>query len=249
MKSFDIQLSKSWPTNVKSAVLHTLSLAHFIMTYTRSWCANSSISRLRIKAQLESARQEITLLKEEIRIKDARMARISAQQLPHYSPTERMAIIEIKSTINMNASQTAKRFQVQSATLSNWLKRIDEQGTNALVQITDSVNKFPDFVRYNVKRLSLLIPTMGKIRKAQLLARYGLHLSASTFRRIENEVDNTTEPKDHDVIIEESNEKNNVETIKYPDHVWHVDLTEVPVSDGFWVPWVPNALYQAFPFC
>ena len=62
MKSFDIPLPKTWPTNLKSAVLHTLSLAHFIMTYTRSWCANSSISRLRIKAQ-----QEVTLLKEEIR--------------------------------------------------------------------------------------------------------------------------------------------------------------------------------------
>ena len=177
------------------------------------------------------------------------MARISAHQRPHYSPTERMAILEIKSARNMNASQTAKRFQVKSATIANWLKRIDEQGTKALIQISEHVNKFPDFVRYIVKRLSILIPTMGKVRKAQLLARFGLHLSASTIRRIENEVDNTTEPKDYNFLIEESNETNNIVTAKYPDHVWHVDLTEVPVSDGLWVPWLPNALHQTFPFC
>ena len=59
-----------------------------------------------------------------------------------------MAILEIKATRNMNASQTAKRFQVRSATIGNWLKRTYEQGPNALVQIAEPVNKFPDFVRY-----------------------------------------------------------------------------------------------------
>jgi transposase InsO family protein len=39
-----------------------------------------------------------------------------------------------------------------------------------------------------------------------------------------------------------------VVTAKYPNHVWHVDLTAVPIV-GFWVPWLPFALPQVWPFC
>jgi transposase InsO family protein len=39
-----------------------------------------------------------------------------------------------------------------------------------------------------------------------------------------------------------------VVTARYPNHVWHVDLTAVPIV-GFWVPWLPFALPQMWPFC
>jgi putative transposase len=38
-------------------------------------------------------------------------------------------------------------------------------------------------------------------------------------------------------------------TAKYPNHVWHVDLTAVPTVPGFWVPWPPCSLPQVWPFC
>ena len=34
----------------------------------------------------------------------------------------------------------------------------------------------------------------------------------------------------------------------YPDHVWSVDLTVVPSTDGLWVPWPLNALTQIHPY-
>ncbi len=40
-----------------------------------------------------------------------------------------------------------------------------------------------------------------------------------------------------------------VVTAKYPNHVYHVDLTVVPTRAGFWVPWLPFSLDQAWPFC
>ncbi len=40
-----------------------------------------------------------------------------------------------------------------------------------------------------------------------------------------------------------------VVTARYPNHVWHVDLTAVPISAGFWAPWLPFALPQCWPFC
>jgi transposase InsO family protein len=34
-----------------------------------------------------------------------------------------------------------------------------------------------------------------------------------------------------------------------PGHVWHVDLTTIPTSAGFWAAWFPFSLPQQWPFC
>jgi len=36
------------------------------------------------------------------------------------------------------------------------MKRLDEEGADALVQLREPVNRFPDFVRYVVQRLRTL---------------------------------------------------------------------------------------------
>ena len=81
-----IPLPKSWTTHVRSAVLHVISLAQFATTYSRGWAANSVNSRIRLRAALERANQEIAQLRQEIRIKDARMARINPRRRPHSPP-------------------------------------------------------------------------------------------------------------------------------------------------------------------
>ena len=70
--------------------------------------------------------------------------------------------------------------------IASWLKRVDEQGSNALVQLREPVNKFPDFVRYLVQQLKALCPMLGKVKIAQILARAGLHLGATTVGRMLN---------------------------------------------------------------
>jgi transposase InsO family protein len=35
---------------------------------------------------------------------------------------------------------------------------------------------------------------------------------------------------------------------KYPNHLWHVDITVVPTAQGFWVPWLPFSLPNVWPF-
>ncbi len=74
-----------------------ISLAQFTLAYTRGWAANSSNARIRLKAELDRAHQEITLLREEVRIKDVRMAQLSPHRRPYYAPTERMAILQLKA--------------------------------------------------------------------------------------------------------------------------------------------------------
>jgi len=93
-----IPLPKSWGTRVESAILHILALAQYALTYSRSWAADSTNQRVRLKAECDRLTQEVALLREEIRIKDARIAQLSPQRRPHYPPTERMAILELRAT-------------------------------------------------------------------------------------------------------------------------------------------------------
>ena len=59
-------------------MLHVISLAHFSLTFTRSWAANSWNARIRLEQENDRLQQELALLREEMRIKDARMERIPA---------------------------------------------------------------------------------------------------------------------------------------------------------------------------
>ena len=79
-----IPLPKSWTKQVRAAMLHVISLAQYATAYTRSWAADSTNARVRIKAEYDRAQQEILLLREEMRIKDARMALISPHRRPYY---------------------------------------------------------------------------------------------------------------------------------------------------------------------
>jgi len=175
----EIPLPRGWPGRVKSAMLHIISLAKFALAYTRGWAVNSPVARVRLKADNERLRQQIALLTEEIRIKNARIKRIPALNRPHYMPTERMAILELRAARAWSTQQTADVFLVTAATISSWMKRLDEQGADALVQIREPVNKFPDFVRYAVQRLKALCPSLGKAKIAEILCRASLHLGAT----------------------------------------------------------------------
>ena len=85
---------------------------------------------------------------------------------------------------NWSLVQTAKAFLVTSATISSWLRRLDEEGPDALVQLQQPVNRFPDFIAYTVQTLKRLCPMMGKKKIAETLARAGLHLGTTTIGRM-----------------------------------------------------------------
>ena len=68
-----IPLPRNWHRHVKSAVLHTISLSHFSIVQARGMAAGHIRRHVRLAAQNERLREECSLLREEIRIKDARM--------------------------------------------------------------------------------------------------------------------------------------------------------------------------------
>ena len=255
----EIPLPRSWDTHVKSAILHIVALAQYALTYSRSWAADSTNQRVRLKAENDRMMQEVALLREEIRIKDVRMAQINPKRRPHYPPTARMAILELRAARSWSLEQTAKAFLVTAETISSWVRRIDEAGAKALVQVSQPVNKFPEYVRYLVQRLKILCPSLGKQKIAQVLCRAGLHLGTTTVGRILKEPphpkpvekqaassQSTETPRQAEKVPVEAAKR--VVTAKRINHVWHIDLTLVPTQMGFWASWLPFSLPQCWPF-
>lgn len=92
-----LPLPHGWPRRARSAVVHAISLATASLTSARGWASESWNPRVRLNEENLGLRGEIALLREELRVKDARMARIPAQRRPHYPPAERLAILELRA--------------------------------------------------------------------------------------------------------------------------------------------------------
>jgi putative transposase len=213
------------------------------MIHARSWCADSPLHRVRLAGKLNQADNEVALLREELRIMDARMGRIPAHNRPFYPPLERMAILELKAARGWSLAQAAKAFLVEPETVAAWTRRVED---DSLVRTPVPLNKFPEFVQYIVQRLKTLCPAMGKRRIAESLARAGIRLAATTVGRMLKDKPVPPSPGKEDVVQEETGR---IVTARHPNHVWHVDLTVVPTRAGFWVPWFPFTTLQAWPFC
>src|SRR2546425_12606095 len=240
--SHSLPLPRGWPRRVRSAVIQVISLARTSLALSQGWASESMNPELRQQAEEDRLQQEVQLLREEIRIKDARMEQIEAHRRPHYPPTARLVILELRAARGWSLAQTARTFLVTPLTIASWMGRLDEEGPDALVRLPQPVNKFPEFIGYLVKRLRILCPALGKVKLAQILARAGLHLGPTTIRRMQV---HTGWPEPRKV----RQTAPRIVTARKPNHLWHVDLTTVPTALGFWTAWIPFALPQVWPFC
>ena len=241
MKYSDILLPKTWPKQVKTAILNVVSLAHFSLIHSRAWAANSPIQRVRLTAERDQAMTKATLLEEIARIKDARMAKTLPHHRANYTPLERQHILEIMAANAWSISQTARVFMVDPDTIASWLKRLND---NTLIQIPVPTNKLPELVHYVVQRLKILCPLMGKKRIAHLLTIAGLKISPASVGRF---IKKPITPKPPATERVPAGKPDHIVEAKYPNHIWHIDLTLVPTS-GFRSFWFPFALPQCWPF-
>ena len=176
-------LPKGWPDRLALAFVHATALAHQALTASRGWCVNSPIARVRLAAHNDLLKSEVALLREELRIKDARAARLPPARRTHYIPEERLAILQLRAARGWNAADTARRMLLAPKTVADWTARLDQQGQEEFLRPKEPVNRFPDFVTALVQQLAALMPLMGRRQMADLLARAGLALSASTIAR------------------------------------------------------------------
>ena len=106
----NVPLPRGETRRVKSTILQILALSHYTFTAVVARAANARDGRTRVRAETDRLDQDLALLQEELRIKDARMARLAPHRRPFYTPLERMAILEIRSARGWSAQQTADRF-------------------------------------------------------------------------------------------------------------------------------------------
>ena len=170
------------------------------------------------------------------------MSRLAPQKRPHYLPTERMAILQLRAARGWTVDETAAAFHVTPLTIREWMGRLETEGTERFLGLGAPVNKFPDFVREVVQRLKTHCPRLGKRKIAEMLARAGLHLGATTVRRMLREF-----PQRKPAVAAQAEDR--AITAAAPNEVWHADLTTVPTLWGLWCPWFPFALPQCWPFC
>jgi hypothetical protein len=147
------------------------------MAAVRGWTSDSMNTSLRHRAEADRLQQEIRLLREEIRIKDARMRNLEPQKRPLYPPTERLAILELRAARSWSLAQTARTVLATPLSIDSWTARLDDDGPDDLVRLPEPVNRFPEFVGYIVRSLKILCSAMGRVRIARVLARAGLHLN------------------------------------------------------------------------
>ena len=223
-------LPSRWPQYARSAIVHALALARVALL--------AATDRVATSVHLE---HELALLREERRIKDARMERVPPRHRPHYPAVERLAILELRAARGWSAAQTAERFFVTEATIADWMARLDEDGPSALVRTPEPVNRFPDLVAHLVRRLKVLCPAMGTTRIAAVLSRAGLHLGRTTVRRMLKRRPRRAAPS------ATSRSERRIRS-SHPNHIWLVDLTTVPTLTGFWISWLPWSVPQRWPF-
>ncbi len=84
-------LPRGWSKHIKTGLLHAISLATVALTIARS-----RHTRSRFLTELDRANGEIALLKEELVIKDARWNRLPPRRRPHFTPVQRMRILQRK---------------------------------------------------------------------------------------------------------------------------------------------------------
>ncbi|MBI2375942.1 MAG: helix-turn-helix domain-containing protein [Deltaproteobacteria bacterium] len=179
-----LDLPKEWPRKVRAAQVTVVSIATIILTRTRAYGADSPISRVRLQAALDLAKTELALLREELRLNDARLTRLDARKRPHYKPAERLAILELRAARGWSLAETARHLLVEPATISDWERSLSQQGRYDFVRPAETVNPFPAYVTHLVQRLQALCPRLGTKKVAQVLARAGLHIGVTTVRRM-----------------------------------------------------------------
>ncbi len=252
-----IPLPKGWPKHVTSAVVCATALARAVVTHVRGCALNSPIECVRMRAEAERVTTLAAQQVEELFLLRTRFERVPPKSRPHFSPPERLRVLQLKAARGWSAAETARRLLLAPSTVAAWLKRLDEEGEQALVRVPVPVNRFPELVAQLARELRRLFPSLGKQKIAEFLARGALHLSPSTVgRMLRRQPDGGPPPPAKaamggDLVPggEPPPEAKRTVQARHPGHTWNIDITVVPMTGGLWCPALPFSWPILWPFC
>ena len=111
-----LPLPSGWPKTVKTGLLHVVGLARIALIDVRAGFA-SGPSDAKAAARTAALESELAQLREELRIKDARMLRLDPRKRPHFTGEERLAILVLRAARGWTTAETARRFLLTAATV------------------------------------------------------------------------------------------------------------------------------------
>lgn len=155
-----LPLPGDWTVGVRRAVLNVICIVRIAMLAGREFLVQEGDV---LHARIYRLESEVAMLREELRIGGTRLRRIDPHRRPQYTPTQRMAILELRAMRGWSKAETARRFFVSDETIRTWLRRADD---DSLLRTRMPVNRFPDVVRYVVQWIKLFCPTLGAVADA-----------------------------------------------------------------------------------
>jgi transposase InsO family protein len=200
-----------------------------------------------LRSKLERVEPALANQREVNRILTARLGRVPPHKRPQYKPHERLSILEYRGVNALSLCEAAKLFLVTPDTISTWQVEIDSDTESSLFRFHEPVNRYPEFLTQVVQRLKALCPHLGTKKIAAFLTRAALQVSATTVgRRLREPM--APPPVEPDPV-EPSDGVGRIVTADRPAHVWHVDLTSVPIDGTCNVGAIDDkALQGGWPF-
>ncbi len=174
---------------------------------------------LELRTQLEAERQTNGILQ-------ARLDRIRPRERPHYSPDARLRILALMNLLGFTVEDIAAKFRITVNTVVRWVGEFALNPTpdriGAAARCDPPLRRYANVVRELTQTLVAL--GVGDDGIVRMLAREGLRISSRTVGRIRKEKPTRMpEPPIESLHV----------IADYPNHVWSMDLTEIPMLFGF----------------
>jgi transposase InsO family protein len=176
-------------------------------------------------AALQEQVLHVEFLREAIDIHGSRRDKLPERQRPHFAAEARFRILRLRNLLALSARETARLARVSTATVLRWDQEAcatsQRQTIGSLLRPVPPVRRYADLVRHLVETM-ILAGFPGDRSVAAHLARSGWRLSRRTIQRVRRE--KPIRPPTPPV----SAERQRAVCARYPNHVWMLDLTEIP---------------------
>ncbi len=172
-----------------------------------------------LRARLEAERQTNAILQ-------ARLDRIRPRQRPHYNPAARFRILTLMNLLGMSIDDIAHRFRITATTVSRWVGELALNPTpvkiGAAARCDRPLRRYADVVR-ELTRTPRGSRDWRRPHRADARPRRTQDIVQDRRKDSEGEAD------PHAGAAEREAPRHR----DFPNHVWSMDMTEIPMLFGF----------------
>ncbi|HLA78363.1 MAG TPA: DDE-type integrase/transposase/recombinase [Vicinamibacteria bacterium] len=181
----------------------------------------------RALAGIDASAIQISLLQQQVELFGVRLDKVPPRKRPHYTPVQRFMILMQMQLAGMAQPEAAARFRVSVGTISDWNASAnpDTKTVGSTVKPTPPVRRYNDTVQH-LTQLMAGFGFTGYGDIARHLARAGWRVARTTVRRY------VKAPRPPSPGSQGPEAPSRPVVARYPHHVWHLDLTEIPAFLG-----------------